>query len=832
MIPLQDLRFAIRVLMKHRGFSAVALLTLALGIGANTSIFTLVNATLLKRLPVRAPGELVVLERSGRVEASPRFSWPMFERLRAALPADAALLAMTPTTRVNVRGDGDLLEIAEAQLVSGEFFPVLGISASAGRLLARSDNVTEGAHPVVVLSDAYWTRRFGRDPSAVGRTLVVNGRAYAVVGVAPAGFFGTTIGSAPDLWLPVMMQTPLRYSGNASVDNADSSQPWIPQDGVQWLQVMARLPAGGRDAAIVRLSTAFAQGLAERADTFGDPDVRARFLAQRLIVEAGDHGTGELRSRIGAPLWILMAMVGVVLLVACANVANLLMARAAGRRRELAIRVSIGASRSRLVRQLLIESLLLAAGGGGLGLLVAQWGVAGLVALVSTGPQAVPVDVAPDVRVLLFTTIVAVGAGLAFGLAPALVTTRVDLSTALKPNADATVRSGRSSLPLGRVFIAVQVALSVLLLVGAGLFSRTVEKLNAIDAGFNRQQLINVRIDPRSAGYSRDDLPALYRRLIERIGAVPGVKAVNVSLCGLLNTCRRTSGIAIPGYTRGPDDDMDVQVNVIGPRYLSMVGMTLVAGREIAEGDREGTVKVAVVNERMARRFFGEASPIGRRFGFDEPDEFEIVGLVRDAHLNDLREDIPPVAFVAAFQNVDFLRVIDIRAEGEPASLIASIRRAIAEAEPSLPIIDATTLTQQVDRSLANERTLAILTGTFGLIALLLACVGLYGVVSYDIGRRTNELGVRLALGADRTTVIGMVMGETMRVVGIGVAAGLVAALGAGRAVSRLLYGLAPHDPTTLAVAIVLLIATAAVAAFVPAYRASRVDPTHALRNG
>jgi predicted permease len=581
-----------------------------------------------------------------------------------------------------------------------------------------------------------------------------------------------------------------------------------------------------------RLDGVFRQDVARRAESISNPDQRRVFQQQSLELEPGGRGLAGLRRQVGQPLLVLMAGVAMVLLIACANVANLMLVHAGTRRKEMAVRLSVGADRARLVRQLLTESVLIALAGGALGLWVAQWGASALLSLQTGGRADGGLELAPDLRVLAFTAGVSLLTGIAFGLAPAFQSTRVDLAGALKSGGRALHGAGgfgrRGSL--GRALVVAQVAVSLLLLVAAGLFVHTLRNLSRVDPGFERDEVLNVRIDPRGAGYDEPRLVALYERLTERLAAAPGVRSASVSLCGLASGCSRTTSFDVEGYVPAPGEDMDVQINLVSPAYFETIGVPLLRGRAPDARDRKGAPLVAVVNQTMARAFYGDADPIGRRFGSDEDGRYEIVGVVRDARVNDLREAIPRMAFLPIAQNVDYVRNLDVRTVGPAAERAADVRAALRDAEPALPIGRVSTVAAQLEETLARERLVAQVTGLFSLLALGLACLGLYGVMAHTVAHRTSELGLRIALGAARAQVLGSVLIDALKLVAGGVVIGLPLAVAGGHAVASLLFGLSPTDPRTLATVTLLLVGVAAGAAYLPARRASRVDPMVALR--
>jgi len=813
----QDLRFGIRLLWKNPGFTAVAALSLALGIGANTAIFSLVDAVLLKTLPVKSTEQLVLLDAFNQRGERRNFSYQVFEQLRVRTQFFSGVLAaLDGTSRMEVSdpGSGAWTEQAEVQLVSGEYFQVLGVNAVVGRTLTAADNQTPGAHPVAVLSYGFWQRRFAGDVSVIGKSITLKAHPFTIIGVTPPAFFGEAVGRAPDIWAPLMMQPTF-----------DRGQSYLGDANTGWLRIMARLQPGMSEAqAQASLAIRLEQIKAE-PDDLGKS---ARNIA-KIELSPGGRGLADFRARFSIPLRILMAVVGLVLLIACANVANLLLARATTRGREVAIRLAIGAGRFRLIRQFLTESVLLAAIGGALGLLLAWWGSHFLLVLVSSDSSAIPIDVTPNTRILGFTILVSLLTALIFGLAPAFAATRQDVNAALKMTALA-----RPRLSLSRFLVIAQVALSLLLLTGAGLFVRTLRNLRTLDLGFAAESVIQVRINPQASGYKQEQLPDLYRRLLEKLNSAPGISSASMAGSGFRTGTSRSCCISVEGYTHRPDEDRQVQTNRVTPGYFQTMGLRLLLGRDFTPQEASSKPfefpKIAIINETMARYYFGEANPLGKRFGWGDPPklktDIEIIGVVKDANYGSLRDKAPRLIYFP--QQGETLLVA--RAAGPAPPLAPIIRREIEAVDKNLEISTVRTVPQLRDQALVQERLLAELSSFFGLLALLLACIGLYGVMSYDVARRTHEIGVRMALGADAMDVVRLVMRETMSLVVIGLIAGLVAALLTTRLIASLLYGLTPDDPLTVGLASLLLLTVAALAGYLPARRAARVDPMVALR--
>jgi predicted permease len=814
----QDLRFGMRLLLKNPGFTAVAVLSLALGIGANTAIFSLVDAVLLKLLPVRNPEQLVALDSFSQRGEHRNFSHPLFEQLRARTSVFSGLFAAVDgTSRMEMDGpeSGGQTEQAEVQLVSGEYFQVLGVNAVVGRMLTAEDDQTPGAHPVAVLSYGFWQRRFAGDAAIIGKSITLKGQPFTVIGVTPLAFFGEAVGRAPDVWAPLMMEPPL----GRGVTRLNSAN-------VGWLRIMGRLKPGvSEQQAQAALTLLLEQLKAEQSDV----GQSARNIA-RIEVFPGRQGLAEFRNQFAKPLRILMAVVGLVLLIACANVANLLLARATARQKEVAVRLAIGAGRFRLIRQFLTESLLLAAAGGALGLLFAWWGSRVLLVLGSSGAAPLPIDVELNARILGFTFAVSLLTALLFGLAPALIVTRQEVNSALKATA-----SARPRLSLSRPLVVAQVALSLLLLTGAGLFVQTLRNLRTLDLGFAAEQIVQARVNPQVSGYKPEQLPELYRRLLERLNSAPGVRSASLAASGFRTGRSRTCCIAVEGYTHRADEDREIQILSVTPGYFQTLGLPLLAGRDFAPSEVSNNKpgefpKIAVINETMARRYFGQASPLGRRFGWGDKEvkyDTEIIGVVRDANYGNLRDRTRPLIYFPDQGS----SLIVVRAAADATALLTTIRQAIQAVDKNLEITSIRTVPQLLEQALVQERLLAKLAGFFSLLALLLACIGLYGVMSYDVARRTHEIGIRMALGAQGGHVLRMVLRETLWLVASGLVIGLGAALATLKLIESLLFGLRPTDPLTLALATLLLLAVAALAGWLPARRAARVDPMLALRH-
>jgi predicted permease len=829
---MQDLKYALRQLRKSPGFTTVALLTLALGIGANTGIFTLVDAVLLKSLPVPNPEQLFFVRQNDWLAENTRFSYPMFRNVHAGMPHGAEVAVMTWPADFYTNFSNSQPEMVPGQLVSGNYFRALETYPALGRLLDVDDDRVIDGSAVVVISYGCWERRFGRDRNVIGSKIIVNGMPFEVVGVAAPGFFGARVGTAPDFWLPTAMQSAVHYAQHYSqTEAAQFDKPWIPQRDIRWLQFIVRIKERNTIPQVVAaLNQVFRQDLDQAAAGIKDPQERQAYLRSRLQLEPGSRGLSSLRRSFSQPLLVLMAMVALVLLIACANLANLLLARAASREHELAVRLSIGASRPRLIRQLLAECVLLSFCGAVLGIAVAYWCGTVLPKWASSGAAPIPLNLSPDARVLAFSAVIAVLTGIFFGLAPAIQSTRIEPVHALKTSARGlSGRGGKWSIK--QTLVATQVALSLVLLMGAGLFLRTLLNFTKLEPGFDRDHLLTVWLDTHMAGYSQTQLSSLYQRLIDRVEAVPGVRSASLASCGLALGCGDSSDIYLPGVPHS-NGETDSQERRVSRDFLATTGIPLVEGRDFATTETEKSPAVTIVNQTFVRKFLHGKDPIGQHFGYDPVNDhrFQIVGVVRDARVNDIRETAPSMVYHSLAQDVIDVESLDVRTSGDPSQLISQIRAEIRGVDPNLPIGGIVTLAEQVGNNLAQQRLIARLTTIFGLLALALACLGLYGVMSYTVSRRTGEFGIRLALGARRDSVLWLVLSQTLVVVVAGAAAGLLLSLLAVRTVSGLLFGLSPYDPATLLGAAAILTVVAVGSSLRPAWRATQIKPTEALR--
>lgn len=830
----QDVRYGLRTMLKAPGFTLVAVLSLALGIGANTAIFSLLDAVLLKSLPVQEPENLVLFgkgEDGGLTNRFPNGSWDLFSypfyqevRQHNEVFTDVAALLSMPWSvhgAINAEGNKGELNQLRVQLVSGTYFPLLGVTADLGRVLTEADDQTLGQHAVAVVSHAWWEHKLGGDPAAVGKTITIDQTAYTIVGVAPKEFFGTTVGQAPDFWIPLAMEAqlpPAHWNGRTNKLH-------------QSLYLIGRLKNGALvQQANAAMTLLFKQFLQEQAGAQPGPE-RLRDIQQASIeLTPAARGIAGLRQQFSLSLQILMALVGVVLLIACANVANLLLARAANRRKEFALRLAVGAGRPRLIRQVLTESILLAGLGGLAGVALAWWGSRLLLLMASDNSVPLPIDVTPNLRILGFTLFSSLLSALMFGLAPALRAIQVDPNSALKSSRGSA--SGAPQSLLGKTLVVAQVALSLLLLVGAGLFVRTLINLQNVPTGFNQQNAMLFQIDTTTTGYKDARLSRLLLEVEEQVKQVPGVQAASFAFF-VFGSGQWSSPIYTRDQDLGADDNHVVKQNVVGPDFFAAMGIPLIAGRSFAPQDAQSSQKVAVISETMARQFFPNRSPLGGRLSksADFHEELEVIGVVKDAKYNKLTEKLRPMVYYPHAQNPQPLGNFLVRFSGAPESVIPQIRQVIGRVNRELPIDNVVSLSERVGNSLNQQKLVAQLASFFGLTALLLACIGLYGVLSYAVARRTNEIGIRMALGAERGDVLWMVLREAFTLVTVGILVGIGVSLAATQAASSLLFDLKPNDPLTLGVATCLLLIVAGLAAYLPARRAAHVDPMVALRD-
>jgi len=811
-----DLRYAIRALRSSPAFASVAILSLALGIGANTAIFSLINSVILKTLPVSHPEQLVRLNLSD----STNFTNPLWEQIRDRQDVFSGVFAVG-SGRFNLAAGGEA-RFADSNFVSGQFFDTLGLPPVVGRTFTAADDRRE-CPGTAVLGNGFWLKEYGGRADVVGKFISLDNHPFEILGVVGPGFTGVDVGSATDVYVPVCAEKIIRgeYS---SLDRR--SNWWLaiigrPKPGVPLSQVKARLATLAPDVMKMTLPPNWK---AEQQQGYLKNMLDARPVAEVVSF---------LRKQYQLALTILMVITGLVLLIACANVANLLLARSAGRQREIAIRMALGLSRGRLMRQLLTESLLLSLTGAALGIVFANWGARLLVRFLSSYGNQVYLDLNVDLRVLAFTAGIAILTGLLFGLAPAWRGTRVDPQSAMKANARGVIEGSRFGL--GKTLVMVQVALSLLLVVGAGLMLSTFFRLASLDPGFEREHILLTQVDLRGGHYQPEQREAAFQEILSRLRALPGVRSASASEMTPVSGSFWTEDLLIDGYaSKGPQDTL-VYFNRVSDGYFDTLGTALIAGRDFNQHDTLQSPKVAIVNQTVAKKFFTGQNPIGKRYRMDvgktPGPEVEIIGVVKDAKYGSLREESLPTGYVPVSQEKTFTsRTFEVRvAGGAPSAMIPAVKFAMAAVNRDLSL-EFTTLAGQIDESLNRERLLATLSGFFGALALLLAMIGLYGVMSYNVARRRNEIGIRMALGAEQSRVLQMVLREVATLVFIGVAIGLVATLATTRFVATFLYGLKPNDPTTLVSAVLALALVAIFAGYLPARRASRLDPMTALR--
>jgi len=846
----QDLRYAARMLRNHYGFTAIAVLSLALGIGANTALFSVVDVVLLKKLPVNKPEQLVMFKSltvpnfnfggfngntnpdpTSGMTAATSFPYQTFARLREQKGLLSEIFAFAGVgVNVNVDGQAD---VARAQVVSGNYYAGLGVQPFLGRTITDSDD-RAAATPVMVISERYWQRRFNRNPAVLGKQIKLNNVSFTVVGVTPPEFTGTgQVGSSPDVSVPLALEPQL---------STDRSR--MRGAGQWWLRLMGRLqPGATAEQARASLEVVFQQSVLEhraaRVPAPGQPPLPPLEPKDypRLAVDSGSQGEMDVRRRFAPQLYLLLGVVALVLLIACANVANLVLARASSRQKEIAVRLAMGSGRGRLIRLLLTESVLLYVLGGGLGIIFASWIKDVFLTVGNWGGEGMnALNPRLDLRVLAFTIALSLVTGVLFGLAPAWRATRIDLTPSLKDTGRSS--SGASRSLLSKSLVVAQVAMSLLLLISAGLFLRTLHNLQTVEVGFNSENLLLFSIDPNLLGYKDAALANLYRQMFDRIEAVPGVKAVTFSRNALLSGSTSGRQVYLAGDASSADGSPrqggEVRLHHVRENYFATMEIPVLFGRGLTPQDDERAPKVVVVNQTFARLIFSGENPIGKRFGFnaDKPTEIEIVGVVRDAKYGNLREESPATFYVPWLQELSRVGAVsfEVRTASDPVVFVTAIRQAVREVDPNLPLAGVKTQVEVANESLRIERLFARLLSLFGLVALLLAAIGLYGVMAYAVTQRTKEIGIRMALGAQRHNVMKLVLCQGMILTLIGVVFGAGSAIGLTRLMKSLLFGVSATDPVTFIAIALLLVVVALLAAYVPARRAMKVDPLVALR--
>jgi predicted permease len=828
---LQDCRYALRMLFRSPVLSVVAVLMLALGIGANTAIFSFLDAVLLRSLPVRDPQQLVKLgvEDWGGITdsfaCSELYSYPFYREFQSynrVFSDTAAIMSMMNKVHgfVDNRKESELINV---QTVSGTYFPTLGVGPQIGRVINENDDSTEGDHPVLVISDAFWRHRLGSDPAVLDHKLKLGNTIFNIVGVAPAEFFGTKVGEVPDAWAPLSMMASIPPGWKGRKDNFTES-----------LYILGRLKPGvSLEEATANVNVLFPQILRSFPDAKHTQENSERLARTRVPLKSLPRGVSDLRNAYSEPLKVLMVIVAFVLLIACANIANLLLARSTARARELAVRQALGGARTRIIRQLLTESLVLALAGGALGITFAAFANRLLLHMISSGPETIPLDVSLNLRLLAFTFALTVSTALLFGTLPAVRATRLDLSNSLKSGRGSPTFGGRT--PLAKALVILQVALSLVLTVGAFLFLRTLNNLSRVDPGFNRENVLRLDIDSSVTGYDDDDprLKALFHEIEERVNSLPGVEAASFSAFTFAEGSWNTT-IIVPG--KPFDRKVNVKHNSIGNNYFKVMQIPLVAGRQFGSQDTAASQPVAIISEAMARNLLPVGSPIGRTYSIGSPDAMEapaekqVIGVAKDVKFNNVAESQEYIDYLPYTQRGWGFGDFEVRYTGSFGAVASKVQQAIHAIDRTLPITNVTTLDEQVARSYSNQTIIAQLSAFFGIIAVFLSSIGLYGIMSYLVNRRTGEIGIRMALGADRAEVRWNVMREVALSIVAGILIGLPVTFGGGRLVRTMLYGLSGSDPFSLAAAILVLAIAGLAAGYFPARKASRVDPMVALR--
>jgi predicted permease len=804
----QDVRYGLRMLQRNPGFTTVAVLTLALGIGANTAIFSLIEATMLRILPVKDPQELVLVGNANDEQETNSFSYPQFKFMREH-SRNSNMFAYAGLN-LNLSG-GEVTVSASGLAVSDNYFSVLGVRPRTG------NGFVAGEESVAILSYRFWETRFGGDPGIAGKAVTVNGLPFTVIGVAPQSFFGTEVGVSPDIYVPLKMR-----------DRLSPGRPILEANNNFWLTLMARLrPGMTSEQARAEAEVTYHQSNAEQTQGMpADSPLNRYFQSMHVSMTQGDRGISGLRDSFGRPLLILMIVVGLVLLIACANVSSLLLARATARQKEIGVRIALGAGRARLVRQLLTESMLLSVGGGLLGVLIAWWAAEGLVGVLG---RAV-LDVSPNTRVLGLALLVSVLTGLVFGAAPAIRATGADPSSSLRSESGwmATSRKWR----FANFLVTGQVAISLFLLIGAGLFIRTLMNLRNLDMGFHGDHVLLVSLDPGLNRYDAERSESFYAEFLGSVRAMPGVESASIADQPLLGGAM-FDGLVVEGRPSEAGQSLNVAVKSVTPKFFETMGIAMLSGRDFTERDNLGAPRVVIINERIARQLFNGQNPIGKHIGVGSatPD-MEIIGVIADTKYRNVRSPAPRTAYLAMSQlrPAPTGRTIHVRTFGDPSLMVAAIRDQMRALDKNLPVTEIRKFAEVIDENLVQERLIANLSGFFGGLAVLLACMGLYGVMSYAVTRRTKEIGIRMALGASPIKVLGLILKESLGLVLAGILLGVPATYAAMRLVQKLLFGINTTDSLTIALATLLMITVATLAGFLPARRASRVDPIVALR--
>jgi predicted permease len=829
---LNDFRYALRTFRKSPVFVAVAVLSLALGIGANTAIFTLIDQVLLRLLPVKDPEQLVLLwgrgQHYGSNNGPNKLSYPMYEDFRDKNQVFSGMFCRNDMDfSLNFEGKTERIS---GELVSGTYFPVLGVGPALGRVFNATDDQNPGGVPYAVLSYRYWKTRFAGDPKIIGKKLVLNGFPVTVVGVSQAGFDGTDPTRSPQVRVPVVMKAEVDQLGFYGLKGRRN----------RWVNVYGRLKRG---ISLVQAKAALQPFMHQMLDmevqekdfSRAAPETKQAFLRMWLELLPASKGRSYLRDQFSNSLVVLMAIVGLVLLIACANVANLMIARATARQKEIAVRLALGASRGQIISQLLVESLMLSIAGGAAGLLLAVWIDETLVNFLPRGDtNTLAISAAPDWRILLFTLGISLLTGIIFGLVPALQATRPDLAPTLKDEVGAITST--SAIGLRKALVVAQVMLSLLLLIGAGLFIRSLKNLKGVDPGFKTHNLLTFSIDAPLNGYKPERSRDIYRQIYASLNALPGVESASLAIMAVMEGNEWDSSATVDSFQAKPNEGLDPHMNFVSPGYFKSMDVPILQGRDFREADQgKNAPKVAMINDKFAKKYFPGGIAVGHRVGMgSDPGtktDIEIIGVFGDMRYEGVKDEVP-IELVRPYEQLDFTLGMNvyIRTVRDPEQMFSAARHAVQQIDATLPVVDMKTLEKQVDNSLVTERLVATLSSAFGALATLLASIGLYGVMAYTVARRTREIGIRMALGAATGNVIWLVMKEVLVLVGIGIALGLCASWGLTRYVQKQLYGIQPNDLTTIVLATIGIACVALAAGYVPARRATRVDPIRALR--
>jgi predicted permease len=825
---IQDITFALRTFAKAPLFVAVAMLSLAFGIGANTAIFSLTDQILVRALPVDKPEELVMLSAIGRHYGNNmgpnRISYPMYQDFRDRNTVFKSMFCFREVD-ANLTYGGRTERVA-GEVVSGNYFPVLGVKPALGRLFTAADDQFQNGHPIAVLSYGYWQSRFGGDASVIGRKLLINNYPSTIVGVSAAGFASTDPGFAPQVRVPMMMAGTFRDF--LKLNDRRS----------RWVTAFGRLKPGVRvEQAKAGMQPLFHQILnmevMQKEFSKASPEMKKAFLQMSMDVMPAAKGRSQLRRQFSKPLLVLMATVALVLLIACANVANLLIARATSRQKEIAVRLALGSSRGRVISQLLIESLILSLAGGVAGLVLANWTDKALIGFLPATSVPLTLSATPDWRLLSFNIGLSVITGVIFGLVPALQSTRPDLARTLKDEAGAVV--GGTSANIRKLLVVAQIALSLLLLIGAGLFIRSLRNLKDLDPGFRTSNLLEFKVDPTKNGYDTDRAKAFFVRLKENLESIPGVQNASIAVVPVMENDEWDQWVTIDGYAPKTGELPDPHMNFTSPDYFKTLDITLLAGRDFRVNDVLTSQKVCIVNEAFAKKYFGTTNAVGHRIGMGidpgTPTDITIVGVSRSTKYENMRDEIP-VEVIRPIQQLDFATGITayVRTQRNPDDVFNAVRQRVHAMDSNLPVYEMITLEHQLEDSLVTERLVATLSTGFGFLATLLASIGLYGVMAYSVSRRTREIGIRMALGAAQTDVLWMVMREVMVLLGIGLCIALPVSWAVTQSVRSQLYGIEPSDPVTVVFAVLAIAVVAVMSGYLPARRATRIDPMLALR--